>query len=176
MSEVTAKLFWQDPYRTSLTTRVRAANGHEVSLVQTILYANSGGQESDAGTINGLALQEARKEGLDIWYRLLEPLTAGDPAQIELDWPRRWPRPINEFEDDFRGKMDKSRIDFLMDDPVTPLLSPLAYWEIDGFARVSCGGTHIRHTGEIGQLTLKRKNIGKGKERIEVYADPPSPA
>lgn len=42
------------------------------------------------------------------------------------------------------------------------------YWEIDGFAKVSCGGTHIRTTGEVGAITLKRKNIGKGKERIEI--------
>jgi len=43
------------------------------------------------------------------------------------------------------------------------------YWEIKGFARVSCGGTHIRGTGEIGRISLKRKNIGKGRERIEIY-------
>ncbi|HWR61814.1 MAG TPA: alanyl-tRNA editing protein [Clostridia bacterium] len=43
------------------------------------------------------------------------------------------------------------------------------YWEIKGFGRVSCGGTHIRNTGEIGRIRLKRGNIGKGKERIEIY-------
>lgn len=43
------------------------------------------------------------------------------------------------------------------------------YWEIEGFARVSCGGTHPRRTGEVGRISLKRNNIGKGKERIEIY-------
>ena len=43
------------------------------------------------------------------------------------------------------------------------------YWEIPDFSRVPCGGTHLRRTGEIGEIALKRKNIGKGKERIEVY-------
>ncbi len=43
------------------------------------------------------------------------------------------------------------------------------YWEIGGFARVPCGGTHLRRTGEIRGIELKRKNIGKGKERIEIY-------
>jgi Ser-tRNA(Ala) deacylase AlaX len=43
------------------------------------------------------------------------------------------------------------------------------YWEIKGFARVPCGGTHLRRTGEIGEIALKRKNPGKGKERVEVY-------
>lgn len=42
------------------------------------------------------------------------------------------------------------------------------YWEINGFARVPCGGTHLRRTGEIGEIELKRKNPGKGKERIEI--------
>jgi Ser-tRNA(Ala) deacylase AlaX len=43
------------------------------------------------------------------------------------------------------------------------------FWEIKGFARVPCGGTHLKRTGEIGEIELKRKNPGKGKERIEIY-------
>lgn len=42
------------------------------------------------------------------------------------------------------------------------------YWEIKGFSKVACGGTHIKRTGEIGKIKLKRDNIGKGKERIEI--------
>lgn len=45
------------------------------------------------------------------------------------------------------------------------------YWEIEGFAQVPCGGTHLKKTGEIGNIKLKRKNPGKGKERIEIYLD-----
>ena len=43
------------------------------------------------------------------------------------------------------------------------------YWEIIGFAKVPCCGTHLKTTGEIGGLRLKRKTAGKGKERIEIY-------
>lgn len=89
---------------------------------------------------------------------------------------------------------DKSRIDFVWgknisayfpmleakaadlirgDHPIISTFSDPAQerrtWEIDGFARVACGGTHLRRTGEVGEITLKRKNIGKGKERIEIY-------
>lgn len=46
------------------------------------------------------------------------------------------------------------------------------YWEVVGFARVPCGGTHLKRTGEVGKIQLKRDNIGKGKERIEVYVLP----
>jgi len=42
------------------------------------------------------------------------------------------------------------------------------YWEIAGFARVACGGTHPRSTGEIGRIQLKRQNPGRGRERIEI--------
>ena len=51
------------------------------------------------------------------------------------------------------------------------------FWEIKGFARVPCGGTHLKKTGEVGKIDLKRKNPGKGKERVEVYVpDSPSPS
>lgn len=43
------------------------------------------------------------------------------------------------------------------------------YWHIENFAKVDCGGTHIKRTGEIGEVTFKRKSLGRGKERIEIY-------
>jgi Ser-tRNA(Ala) deacylase AlaX len=30
-----------------------------------------------------------------------------------------------------------------------------------------CGGAHVRNTSEIGRIKLKRKNPGRGKERVE---------
>jgi Ser-tRNA(Ala) deacylase AlaX len=48
---VTGKLFWTDPYQTTLTTTVARVEGAQVWLQDTIFYAFSGGQESDAGTI-----------------------------------------------------------------------------------------------------------------------------
>jgi Ser-tRNA(Ala) deacylase AlaX len=43
------------------------------------------------------------------------------------------------------------------------------YWKINEFGQVPCGGTHIRRTGEIGTIKLKRVNPGKGRERVEIY-------
>ena len=34
--------------------------------------------------------------------------------------------------------------------------------------KMPCGGTHVKSTEEIGKIRLKRVNIGKGKERVEV--------
>ncbi len=39
---------------------------------------------------------------------------------------------------------------------------------IEGFSKVPCGGTHVKSTSEVGFITLKRVNIGGGKERIEI--------
>jgi alanyl-tRNA synthetase len=91
----------------------------------------------------------------------------------------------------------KARIDFAWPESIAPLLPEIAraaneiiaadleirsafedelnerrYWEIDGFARVPCGGTHVRRTGEIGPIRLKRDNIGRGKERVEIFLNP----
>ncbi|MBT4880864.1 MAG: alanyl-tRNA editing protein [Alphaproteobacteria bacterium] len=42
------------------------------------------------------------------------------------------------------------------------------YWKIEGFAEVPCGGTHVKSTAEVGFVSLKRKNLGGSKERIEI--------
>lgn len=42
------------------------------------------------------------------------------------------------------------------------------YWQIDGFAKVPCGGTHVKSTAEVGYVTLKRSHPGKGIERVEI--------
>jgi alanyl-tRNA synthetase len=36
-----------------------------------------------------------------------------------------------------------------------------------GPVAMPCGGTHVRNTSEIGSVKLKRKNPGKGVERVE---------
>lgn len=44
-------------------------------------------------------------------------------------------------------------------------------WMIAGLGEhwaIPCGGTHPRSTGEIRSLTVKRRNLGAGKERLEV--------
>jgi len=89
---------------------------------------------------------------------------------------------------------DKARIDFAWPESIAPLLpliesganSVIAenmeiitgfddepnerrYWEINGFSRVPCGGTHVKRTGEIGPIKLKRNNKGRGNERVEIY-------
>lgn len=87
---------------------------------------------------------------------------------------------------------DKARIDFEHPEPISGLLPPVEeeanrlieenppakthpdennpdkwWWECMDL-RYPCGGTHVKSLGEIGKIKLKRKNIGSGKERIEI--------
>jgi alanyl-tRNA synthetase len=42
-------------------------------------------------------------------------------------------------------------------------------WKIESYDAMACGGTHVRNTGEIGRIHLRRgSKPGKGKERIEL--------
>ena len=90
------KVFWEDPYLTSLSATITSIKGGTLTLDKTLFYVFSGNQASDRGTIG------------------------------------RWT------------------------------------WKIHGYARVSCGGTHPYSTKEIGDVTLRRVNIGANKERIEI--------
>jgi Ser-tRNA(Ala) deacylase AlaX len=206
------KRFWDDPGLTRLDTRVVAVDGDAVRLEQTIFFAESGGQESDSGTIGGRPVREARYDGLDIVYRL-DPehgLAPGDAVVVEIDGERRQRLLRLHFAAELVLELvnrrcagivkigahiaaDKARIDFLWPDSLAAILPAVAhdaaqliaadhpvvsafsdpvrerrYWDIDGFARVACGGTHPRRSGEVGALTLVRKNPGRGKERIEI--------
>jgi len=209
---VTERVFWNDPYLTALDARVVAVAGNDVMLDRTILFAFSGGQESDCGTIAGNPVLEARKLGNEILYTLPEDhgLRVGDSVALVLDWPRRYRLMRLHFAAELVLELvtqalpgvpkigahiaeDKARIDFEWPQSVTPLLPQitaqataiieanrpivsafsdpargLRYWEVEGLARVPCGGTHLRTTGEVGAIALKRRNVGKGKERIEI--------
>ena len=210
---MTKKVFWDDPYATSHKTCVTSVNGCEIELESTIFFAFSGGQESDQGSIAGIQVLSARKEGLRIIYTLppSHGLQVGQSVQIEIEWERRYRLMRLHFaaelileifykELNSVGKVgahiapDKARIDFVWPESISPLLPAFSemanqiissnrgittdfddalnerrYWEIQGFSRVPCGGTHVRSTGEVGQVRLKRNNIGKGKERVEIF-------
>jgi len=87
---------------------------------------------------------------------------------------------------------DKARIDFLYDKPITQIIpeiekeaneaiakgleiksepdkkDPEKRWWNCGSWGMPCGGTHVKNASEIGKIKLKRKNIGGGKERVEI--------
>ncbi|MBI4152155.1 alanyl-tRNA editing protein [Candidatus Woesearchaeota archaeon] len=214
---MTQKKFWEDPYLTQCTATVTEINGPKVKLDQTIFFAFSGGQASDEGTIGGINVIEAVKQGdkeniIDIEYTLeKEPsFKVGEKVIIKIDPDRR--RKLRNLHSaahilyylsqDFIGKVkiigsniapEKARMDFLYEKPLNELIpqletkmnafitqnnpvtmknddskSDLRWWTCSEW-KMPCGGTHVRSSGEIGPVRLKRVNIGKGKERIEIF-------
>ncbi|MCA2454162.1 alanyl-tRNA editing protein, partial [Vibrio alginolyticus] len=89
---MTVKVFWKNPYQTELTSTVTRISDNEVELSHTIFYAESGGQESDAGTIDGIRVVGAIKSGSRIVYTLERQPTfrVGDQVITQIDWQRRY--------------------------------------------------------------------------------------
>jgi Ser-tRNA(Ala) deacylase AlaX len=94
---------------------------------------------------------------------------AADKARIDFAWPENIAAALPSIATQLQALI-------AADHPIVSAFSDAAaerrYWEIAGFARVACGGTHIRRTGEIGGVDLRRRNIGGGKERIEITLRP----
>jgi Ser-tRNA(Ala) deacylase AlaX len=209
---MTKKVFWKNPYLTELETTVTSVKDADITVDQTIFYAQSGGQESDSGSSNDYRVMQARKEGREIIYTLESghSLRTGDRVKMVIDWERRYQLMRLHFAAEvileltyqkLKGiekvgahiAQDKARIDFKWDENISKIFPDLErealniiesdqeiksafsdegaekrYWKIEGFSQVPCGGTHLKRTGEIGKITLKRNNIGRGKERIEI--------
>jgi len=205
------KVFWDDPYQTSLVTTVTSVSHNRILLNETIAFSFSGGQESDKAHINGLSVLDSEIEGNLIYYILPNKhgLSPGDTVNMEIDWTRRYRLMRLHFAAELilelvirKLKIEKigahiaetkARIDFVYDKNISFIFESLLneyndiiandsviktgfsdiekqrrYWEIEGFSKVPCGGTHVKSTSEVGYVTLKRVNIGGGKERIEI--------
>lgn len=205
------KVFWENPYQRTLTTKISSVSGDRVLTEETIAFSFSGGQESDKATINDLPVIGSEIEGNLIYYTLEtgHDLSPGDEITMEIDWPRRYRLMRLHFAAELilelvTQKLDlekigahiaetKARIDFVFDKNISFIFEDILseynkiierdepiktgysdeenqrrFWKIDGFAEVPCGGTHVKSTGEVGFVTLKRVNIGAGKERIEI--------
>jgi len=85
--------YLRDPYLTGLDTTIDAA-GHDgdrfwVQLADTVLYPEGGGQPSDRGTINGVAVVDVLKHDGRVRHFLAAPLEGG-AAHVALDWARRF--------------------------------------------------------------------------------------
>jgi Ser-tRNA(Ala) deacylase AlaX len=205
-------LFWEDPYATRNEARILRVDADRIELDRSVFFAFSGGQESDAGSIGGHPVLEARLEAGRLLYRLPEGhgLTEGDAVDVVIDGERRYALMRLHFAAELVLEMvcaalpgverigahiarDKARIDFVWTTSIAPLLPGIAervralvdadlpirsdwsdrdaglrFWELEGVARVPCGGTHLRRTGEVGPLALKRRNVGQHKERVEI--------
>lgn len=213
------KIFWENPYQTTLTTKVTTISDNETLFDETIIFSFCGGQESDKATVNGIPVVSSRMEGNLIYYTLADNhgLKAGDFVEMKIDWPRRNRLMRLHFAAELVLEIvtqkwsyekvgahiaeGKSRIDFKADENISKHFEEILavyddiikkdlpiekgyldvptqrrYWKIEGFAQVPCGGTHVKTTGGVGFITLKRDRPGKGRERIEIRLVNDSPS
>nr|WP_246517440.1 alanyl-tRNA editing protein [Clostridium aciditolerans] len=206
-------MFWENPYLTEIEAKITSVNNNIITLDQTIVFAFSGGQQSDSGTIGGFDIIEAKKEGKEIFYTIEanHNLILNQNVMVTIDWEKRYRLMKLHFAAEIILELvyqnynhpekiganitvDKARIDFFWKGNISEIFPELMnkanniinsnlsiisafddeknekrYWDIEGFAKVPCGGTHLKRTGEIGSISLKRNNLGSGKERIEIY-------
>lgn len=85
------KVFWDNPYQHTLTTKVASVDENILTFEETITYSFAGGQESDKAFINGIAILDSKREGNLIFYTLPEGhgFAVGDEVVMTIDWPRR---------------------------------------------------------------------------------------
>lgn len=109
---------------------------------------------------------------LELFYKKLDGVSkvgahiAQDKARIDFAWPESISPLLPLIESDANSIIaaDMAIMTAFDDEP-----NERRYWEISGFSRVPCGGTHVKRTGEIGAIKLKRNNKGRGNERVEIY-------
>jgi alanyl-tRNA synthetase len=107
----TDKVFNVDPYEKQTDAKVLYVQGPNVVTDKTVFYAESGGQASDAGTINGLPVIDVFKQSgtrlvvkrpdIDVPAVMVDtiivhvlgqdaPFKVGDTVHMEIDWSRRY--------------------------------------------------------------------------------------
>ena len=90
---------------------------------------------------------------------------AADKARIDFSWPENLTPLLPELQQAAHDLVTANRpivSDF------SDVVAQRRYWRVEGFAEVPCGGTHLKTTGEVGAVNLKRKNVGSNKERVEI--------
>ncbi len=88
-----------------------------------------------------------------------------DKARVDFYWEGNINKVFPELNQAFAQLVEA---DLEIESNFSDIEDEIRYWAIEGFAKVPCGGTHIKRTSEIGAVRFKRNNIGKGKERIEI--------
>ena len=143
------------------------AEGHGLVAGQSVLV-----QIDWARRYQLMRLHFAAELVLELFYKNLGGVNkvgahiAQDKARIDFAWPESISSLLPLIESDATAiiSMNMEIITGFDDEQ-----NERRYWEISGFSRVPCGGTHVKRTGEIGPIKLKRNNKGRGNERVEIY-------
>ncbi|MCW3978923.1 MAG: alanyl-tRNA editing protein [Candidatus Bathyarchaeota archaeon] len=104
-----------------------------------------------------------------LWKRLGEIERLGsrvDENKDRADYAyegRLPPEELNQVEEETNRFLAEGHEISILSDPERP---GIRIWSC-GPIEMPCGGTHVRNTEEIGVIRLRRKNPGRGVERVE---------
>lgn len=91
---MTKRLYYHDPYIDEcdavVTDCIAIDGGYEVSVDQTVIFPEGGGQPSDTGFIDKFRVISARDAGGDIWLYTDGEFKAGQHVTIRLNLERRF--------------------------------------------------------------------------------------
>ncbi|MFN0172457.1 MAG: alanyl-tRNA editing protein [Bryobacteraceae bacterium] len=216
---MTERLYYHDSYLREFPARVTRLEdgGRRVYLDRTAFYPASGGQPSDRGELNGIAVVDVVDEDAEIAHLLDRPLEASEVTSA-VDWTRR-----RDFMQQHSGQHllsavfaeqfgfptvsvhmgeQSSTVDLETPSVETAQLvaaerranelvcedlpiavsfeetaeglrkaseraGTLRIVSIGSLDRSACGGTHVRSTGEIGPILLRRLDKVRGITRVE---------
>ena len=92
--ELSPPLYETDAYAKQVRTKVLDVSSGEswVTLADTVLYPEGGGQPSDHGDIEGVTVVELTRTAEGIRHTLAgpSPFRPGDEVEVTLDWSRRF--------------------------------------------------------------------------------------
>ena len=90
----TKRLYYENVYKKEFTARVlecrSGKKGYEVILDATAFYPEGGGQPSDMGTLDGVAVTEVQEKEGELIHYTAAPLEAGKSVTGKIDWERRF--------------------------------------------------------------------------------------
>jgi Ser-tRNA(Ala) deacylase AlaX len=93
---------------------------------------------------------------------------SADKARIDFKWADNFTNSLAEIQTQVNEIVSS---DTLIISAFDDFQMERRSWEIPGFSKVPCGGTHLKRTSEIGAIRLKRDNVGKGKQRVVVFVN-----
>ena len=90
----TEKLYYADPFLKEFTATVltceAAKTGYLVTLDRTAFYPEGGGQPSDHGTMNGLAVTDVHEKYGVVFHTVEGKVETGETVSCSIDWERRF--------------------------------------------------------------------------------------
>ncbi len=88
---MTESLYYKDAYLKEVWTKVVAVEGKKILTEKTIFFPKTQDQPGDIGTIDGIPVLGALKQGEDTWHMLEREhhLKAGDEVSLKLGWKKR---------------------------------------------------------------------------------------